>query len=127
MRLAYAFKLDLKVRQTNVKAKKIDGSIFETFGIMLTSFQMKNKFKKARFFEEKFLLTDINMKVVLRMSFLILSNANIEFVKKELIYKFYTIAEALPPIKCVELIKKKKFTKIALDENSEAFVIYITF
>ena len=34
----YALKIDFKVHYTNVGAKKIDGSTFETFGIVLTSF-----------------------------------------------------------------------------------------
>lgn len=35
---AYALKLALKIRQTGIGAEKINGSIFETFGIMLASF-----------------------------------------------------------------------------------------
>ena len=38
MTLGYASKLDLKVRPTDVRAQKIDGSIFKTFGMVLASF-----------------------------------------------------------------------------------------
>lgn len=38
MKPAYALKLDLKIRRTNVETHKIDGSIFETFGMLLASF-----------------------------------------------------------------------------------------
>lgn len=47
---AYATKLGLKVRLTNVGAQKIDGSTFEMFGIILASFWVKNKFSRLRFF-----------------------------------------------------------------------------
>ena len=61
------------------------------------------------------------------MLFLIFSNANIKFAQKKFTWKFYTTAEALSTIKRVEIIDKKKFTKPALDENFEVFVIYMTF
>ena len=65
------------------------------------------------------------MEIVLSMLFLILSNANVQFAKKELTWRSYTIAEALPIIKRVELINKKEFAKAALNENSKTFVMHI--
>ena len=59
------------------------------------------------------------------MPFLTLSNADVQFVEKELTWRSYTTAEALPSTKRVELIEKKEFAKAALDENSETFVIYV--
>ena len=73
----YAAKLGLKIRHTNVKAQKIDGSTFETFGIVLASFRMEDKLERARFFQEMFLLADISIEVVLEIFFLTLSNTNI--------------------------------------------------
>ena len=35
---AYAKKLGLKTRKTNVKAQKIDGSALEIFGMMIADF-----------------------------------------------------------------------------------------
>ena len=81
---AYASKLSLRVRRTDVRAQKIDGSTFKTFGIVLASFQVEDKLKRARFFQEIFLLADVNIEIVLEMPFLTLSNADIWFVKKEL-------------------------------------------
>ena len=40
---AYALKLGLKVRLTDVRAQKIDGSTLETFGMVLASFQIEDK------------------------------------------------------------------------------------
>ena len=65
------------------------------------------------------------MEVVLGMLFLTLNNADIQFTEKELIWRSYTAAEALPITKRVELIHKKEFTKVALDEESETFVVHI--
>ena len=77
MTLAYASKLGLKVHPTNVKAQKIDGSTLKTFGIVLASFQVKDKLGRARFFQKTFLLADINVKVVLDMRLLNLNNADV--------------------------------------------------
>ena len=60
------------------------------------------------------------------MPFLTLSNADAQFVEKELTWRSYTTAEALPTTKRVEFINKKKFAKAALDENSKTFVVYVT-
>ena len=67
------------------------------------------------------------MEVVLGMLFLTFSNADVQFEKKELSWRFYTIAEVLPTTKQVELINKKEFTKTALDEKSETFVVHVAF
>lgn len=71
MTLAYASILGLRVYRINVKAQKIDCSILKTFEIVLASFYIENKLKKSWF-----LFADLSIKIVLRMSFLILSNAN---------------------------------------------------
>ena len=60
------------------------------------------------------------------MPFLTLSNADIQFVEKKLTWRSYTTAKALLTIKWIELIDKKEFAKVALDENSETFVIHVT-
>lgn len=54
------------------------------FEIVLARFQVKDKFERARFFQETFLLANISMEIVLGMLFLTLSNVNIQFLKKEL-------------------------------------------
>lgn len=48
--LAYAAKLGLKTYYIDVKAQKIDSSIFETLKIALISFQIENKLGWAWFF-----------------------------------------------------------------------------
>lgn len=43
----FALKLGFKICSTNTKAQKINNSILETFDIIITTFQIKNKIKKA--------------------------------------------------------------------------------
>ena len=47
MILGYILKLGLKVCPTNVKVQKINNSTFKKFEIVIASFQVKNKLKKA--------------------------------------------------------------------------------
>ena len=63
------------------------------------------------------------MDLVLKMSFLIFSNADIQFAKKEWTWKSYITKKALPTTQKIEFINKKKFAKAKLDENIEVFVI----
>ena len=63
------------------------------------------------------------MEVILDMPFLILNNANIQFAKKKLTWRFYTAIEALSNTKQIELINKKKFAKEALHKEFEIFMI----
>ena len=93
--------------------------------MVLTSFQVEDKLGRARFFQETFLIADIIAEIVLGMPFLTLSNANIQFVKRELTWKSYTAAKAISTIKWVKLINKKEFAKAVLDENLETFVVHV--
>ena len=96
---AYVSRLGLRARHTNVGAQKIDGSTLQTFGTVLADFQVEDKLGKARFFQETFLLADISAKVVLGIPFLTLSNADVQFVERDLTWRSYTTAEALPTTK----------------------------
>ena len=73
----YTSKLGLKICPTNIEMQKIDGSIFKIFEIVLTSFQIKGKLKKAQFFQKTVLLADLNLEMVLKMTFFTLNNINI--------------------------------------------------
>lgn len=52
--------------------------------MVIAGFQVQNKLRKTRFFQETFLVADSNMEVVFEMSFLTFSNANVGFLNKEL-------------------------------------------
>lgn len=48
------------------------------------NFQIDDKLKKARFFQNIFLVANISIEVILKMVFLFFSNAYMQFVKKKL-------------------------------------------
>lgn len=66
---------------TNVKAYKIDNSIFDLLSMILANFWIQNKFEKTWFFKKKILIANINMEIVLKILLLIFYNINILFVK----------------------------------------------
>ena len=47
---AYAAKLGLGVQKTDIGAQKINGSILDTFKMILADFQVEDKLGKTRFF-----------------------------------------------------------------------------
>ena len=81
---AYTAHLGLKVRVTNIGAQKINKSLLATYGMVIAAFQVVNKLDCSQFFQETFLLANISMKVVLGMPFFTFSNADVQFVEKEL-------------------------------------------
>ena len=93
--------------------------------MVVADFQVENKLGRAWFFQESFLLAETSMEMVLRMPFLTLSNADIQFGEKKLTWGSYIAAKALPTTKQVELIDKKEFTKAALDEKSQTFGVHV--
>ena len=123
---AYAAYLGLKMRVTNVGAQKIDRLSLATYSMVIVAFQVVDKLGRSRFFQETFLLADISMEVVLGMPFFNLSNADVQFVEKELTWGTYTTKKALSTIRQVEIINKKNCAKAALDENVEAYVVHIS-
>ena len=103
----YASRLGLRVYCTDVGVQKIDGSTFQTFGMILANFQVEDKLRRAWFFQETFLLANISAEVVLGIPFLNFSNTDVQFIEKELTWRSYTTDEILPTTKRVELINKK--------------------
>ena len=122
---AYAKKLGLKTRKTNVGAQKIDGSALEKFRMVIADFQVEDKSGRPRFFQETFLVANTKFEVILRMHFLKISNANVAFGEERLTWKSYTTNKALPTTKQVRLVNLKEFVIAALDADSETFVVYV--
>ena len=91
----YAKRLGLKTQKTNVGAQKIDGSILETFGMVIADLQVEDKSGRLRFFQEIFLVADTKFEVILGISFLKLSNADVSFGEGTLTWKSYTTSEVL--------------------------------
>ena len=75
----YASKLGQKVYPINIGVQKIDSSTFETFGMVLASFQVEDMLERVRFFQKTFLLTNFSVEVVLEIPFPTLNNTDIKF------------------------------------------------
>lgn len=58
-------------------AERINGSLLETYGIVVASFQVLDILGRARFLPENVLLADASMGVVFKMPFRTLSNADV--------------------------------------------------
>ena len=117
--------LGLPIRPTDVSAQKIDGTMLNSFGIVVVAFSVTDKANRVSFFEKTFLLANVSPEVVLRISFLTLSGADIDFLGRELRWRTYTTEKALPTIRRVELVGKKEFAAVALDPESGTFVVHV--
>ncbi len=84
MNQAFAFQLGPKIRKTNIRAQKIDGTILETYGIVVSIFSVLDKDGRERFFEKSFLLANVKPDIVFGISFLTMSNADIDFQVRDL-------------------------------------------
>ena len=102
----YAMKLSLCATKIDIRAQKIDRSHLDTLEIVIADYSVKNKLKKVRFFQEIFLLANIDLEVVLGMLFLTFSKADIQFAEQELDLRTYTTTKTLPITRKVEIIDK---------------------
>lgn len=81
MTLAYIFKLSIGLNVTDIYAQKINDFFFKTCEIVIVRFLIQDKVSKVQFFEKIFLLTNTNIKIVIKMFFFSFSNANIKFIE----------------------------------------------
>ncbi len=86
---------------------------------------MSDKDGRERFFEKSFLLASIKPDTMLRMLFLTISNAEVDFQAWDLQWRSYTIGDILSTTRWVELIRKKEFAVAALDSEHKAFIVHI--
>lgn len=93
--------------------------------MVIASSSIDEKDRNSRFFKEIFLLADISMYVAFGMSFLTLSNVQIDFNDRELRQRLYTPAEILLTTHRVKLVGKKEFATLALSPDNDTFVIHI--
>ena len=121
----FARKLGLPIRPTDVGAQKIDGTMLNTFGMVVKSFSVTDKGNWVRFFEEIFLVANVSPEVVLGMLFLTLSIADVNFLGRELWWKTYTTKKTLPTTKCIKPVGKKKFAAVAFDPEHETYVVHV--
>lgn len=118
-------KFDLVIQKTDVGAQKIDSSTLEIYKIVIASFLVQNRLGKIWFFEKSFLWTDTNIELVLGMSFLTVSDIDIWFAEKELIWRSYITTAVLSTTETVEFIDKGDFATTTSDKNFETIMMYI--
>ena len=95
----YSQKLGFEIWKTSIKVQKTVDFALETFKIVNTDFQIKNKFNKHRFFKKTFLFANIKVKVVFKKFILKPSNINVLFWDKISTSKLYFIKNTFIIIK----------------------------
>lgn len=86
---------------------------------------IREKSYKVWYFEKTFLLASISIKVVEKMLFLALNNADIKFNTESILWRFYITVKALSIVKRVERIDKYNFAEVDLDNNSGMFIVHV--
>ena len=59
---------------------KNNNTILETYKIIISTFSLSNKNDRERFFDKSFLLTNVNLDILLKILFLIMSNTDVNFL-----------------------------------------------
>ena len=80
---------------------------------------------RVKFFEETLLVANVIPEIVLRMLFLTLSGADVDFLDRELRWRTYITEEALPTTRRVKLVAKKEFAAAKLDPKHDTYVVYV--
>lgn len=66
---------------SNIKAYKTYDNILKTHEMIVAVLLLIDKINQIRIFEEIFLVANMSPKLVFRMSFLILSSVNVDFLR----------------------------------------------
>ena len=93
--------------------------------MIVAAFSIVNKVNRVKFFEETFLVANVSPEVVFGITFFTLSNTNIDFSGWELQCRIYTIKQALPTARNIELVGNKEFVAVALDQKHKTYVVYV--
>ena len=125
MSSTYVKKLGLKIWKNNIRTQKINGSILETFKMVMANFQVEDKGGRPKFFQEIFLVANTKFEMILKILFLKLNNADVSFNKEILMWKSYITNKVLPSTKQVQIIDSQEFVIAVLDADSETFVIHM--
>ena len=92
--------------------------------MVIAGFSVQDKLGKVRFFKETFLLADTSMEVVLGMLFLTLSDADIRFAEKELVWRSYTMQRpCLLTTRRVEFVDRRGYPVAAVAQRVDDHII----
>ena len=123
--LTFAKQLGFPIRPTDIVAQKIDGTMLDTYRMVVAAFSVLDKANQVKFFEESFLEANLSPKIVLEMLFLILSDTNVDFLGWKLRWRTYITKETLPTIRRIELVGQKEFAAAVLDPEHETLVVQV--
>ena len=76
----FAWELVLPIRAMDIGAQKIDDTMLDTFGIVVTAFSVTDKANREKFFEKTFLVANVSLEVVFGMPFLTLNGKDVDFL-----------------------------------------------
>ena len=93
--------------------------------MVIAAFLVTDKANQVKFFQETFLVANVSLKIVLRMLFFTLNDANVDFLDQELRLKTYITKEAFLTTRRIELIDKKEFAAIALGSAYETYIVHV--
>ena len=79
MSSAFDFQLDFKIQKTNIGTQKINGTILDNYGMVISIFSVLDKDSKERFFKKNFLFAHVNPDIVFEILFLTIRNADFDF------------------------------------------------
>ena len=99
--------------------------MLNTYRMVVAVFLVKKRANWVRIFKETSFVASVSLEVVFRMSFLILSGADVDFSGRELWWKTYITEKALPTTKRIELMGKKEFAAAALDLEHATYILHI--
>ena len=66
----FAKELGLPIGQTDIRAWKIDGTMLDTYKMIIVAFSVMDKLNQVKFSEETFLVANIYLEVILEILFL---------------------------------------------------------
>ena len=82
--LIFAKELGFSIRPTDIEKYKIDGTMLDSYEIVVIAFLIMNKANQIRFFKKTFQEINVSLEVVFWIPFLMLNSANIDFLDWEL-------------------------------------------
>ena len=93
--------------------------------MVIAGFQVEDKANRSRFYYKTYLMANTKFEVILGILFLKISNADMSFGKKILIWKTYITNKALPITKLVHIVNPKEFIIAVLNIDNEMFVMHV--
>lgn len=90
----------------------MDRSLFESYRIVSANFSLQDSSKKVWFLKEIFLLANTNIKWVLKIIFLTLSDVGVKFDTRSITWRMDINAKTMPMVKRMEIVDKHELSRL---------------